>query len=156
MIIDCHTHIQSSVIDIDKAEHLAAAEPVDICFVLAAGNHPSKEINKTLSEYVNNHKSKMVGFGIVKPAEDNMSLDDIGYMKDKLGLKGAVLYCAQCGFHPVHSRAMQFYESAQKMLMPLFFHNEQSSPSSVLNYAQPFLLDEVAVSFPDLKVVVGN
>jgi predicted TIM-barrel fold metal-dependent hydrolase len=156
MIIDCHTHIQSSVIDIDKAEHLAAAEPVDICFVLAAGNHPSKEINKTLSEYVNNHKSKMVGFGVVKPTEDTMSLDDMGYMKDKLDLKGAVLYCSQCGFHPVHSRAMQFYESAQKMLMPVFFHNEQSSPSSVLNYAQPFLLDEVAVSFPDLKIVVGN
>jgi predicted TIM-barrel fold metal-dependent hydrolase len=156
VIVDCHTHIQSSVIDIDKSEHLAAAEPVDVCFILAAGKGSSKEINKTLSGYINNHKTKMVGFAFIEPTEDPIGLDDLGYIKEKLALKGAVLYCAQCGFHPVHTKAMRFYESAQKMQIPVFFHNDQTTQSSILNYAQPFLLDEVATSFPDLKVVVGN
>jgi predicted TIM-barrel fold metal-dependent hydrolase len=156
MIVDCHTHIQSLIIDIDRSEHLAAAEPVDVCFVLADGNGPSREINKDLSEYISNHKTRMVGFAFVKPAEDPVSLDEIRYIREKLDLKGVVLYCAQCGFHPVHSRAMQFYESAQKMQIPVFFHNDQSNQSSVLNYAQPVLLDEVAISFPDLKIIVGN
>ncbi|MHC4759529.1 MAG: amidohydrolase family protein, partial [Planctomycetota bacterium] len=53
-------------------------------------------------------------------------------------------------------KAMQFYETAQEMLMPVFFHNDQSTRSSVMNYAQPFLLDEVALSFPELKIIVGN
>ncbi|MHC4130931.1 MAG: amidohydrolase family protein [Planctomycetota bacterium] len=156
MIVDCHTHIQSSIIDIDRSEHLAAAESVDVCFILAAGNGPSKEINKDLSEYVNDHKTRMVGFAFIEPTEDPVSSNDIGYIKEKLALKGAVLYCAQRGFHPVHSKAMQFYESAQKMQIPVFFHSDQSSQSSVLNYAQPFLLDEIAISFPDLKIIVGN
>ena len=156
MIVDCHTHIQSSTIDIDKPEHLTAAEPVDICFVLGAGNGTSKEINKALSEYVNDHKTRMVGFAFINPTKDPVSNDDIGHIKEKLALKGAVLYCAECGFHPVHSKAMQFYESAQKMQVPVFFHNDNSNPSSVLNYAQPFMLDEIAVSFPNLKIIVGN
>jgi predicted TIM-barrel fold metal-dependent hydrolase len=156
MIVDCHTHIQSSVIDINEAEHLAAAEPVDICFVLAAGNHPTKEINKILSEYVNNHQNKMIGFAFFNPTEDAAGSDDISYIKEKLALKGMVLYCSQCGFHPAHSRAMQFYETAQQMQMPVFFHNDQSDQSSILNYSQPFLLDEVAISFPELKLIVGN
>ncbi|MHC4758403.1 MAG: amidohydrolase family protein, partial [Planctomycetota bacterium] len=156
MIVDCHTHIQSPSIEIDKSEHLAAAEPVDICIVLAAGSGQAKDINKAISEYVSIHQAKMVGFAFIQPAQDPVDTDAIKYIKEKLALKGAVLYCSQCGFHPVHSKAMQFYETAQEMQMPVFFHNDLSTQSSVLNYAQPVLLDEVALSFPDLKIIVGN
>ena len=156
MIVDCHTHIQSSVIDIDKAEHLAAAEPVDVCFVLASDNKPSRDANKTLSEYISNHQEKMVGFAVIDPTEDPIRSDDITSLKEKMKLAGAVLYCSQCAFHPAHSKAIQFYETAQNIQMPVFFHNEQSRKTSVLNYAQPYLLDEIAVSFPKLRIIVGG
>jgi predicted TIM-barrel fold metal-dependent hydrolase len=51
---------------------------------------------------------------------------------------------------------MQLYDSAQGLGLPVFFHNTSIGPSGVLEYAQPFLLDEVARSFVNLKVVVGN
>jgi predicted TIM-barrel fold metal-dependent hydrolase len=51
---------------------------------------------------------------------------------------------------------MRFYESAQELGLPVFFHNAGAlSPSAVLDYAQPFLLDEVARQFPELKMVIG-
>jgi predicted TIM-barrel fold metal-dependent hydrolase len=52
---------------------------------------------------------------------------------------------------------MQFYESAQKLALPVFFHNGDALvPEAVLDFAQPYLLDEVARKFPDLKIVVGT
>lgn len=41
--------------------------------------------------------------------------------------------------------------------MPVFFHNGgPQGPEGVLNYTQPYLLDEVAREFADLKIVIGS
>lgn len=158
MIVDCHTHIDFSAEDVGVSEHLAAAETVDACFVLGRGDESSEEANKKLSEYIQRHKSKMVGFAVVDPEKDKVSAAYVRPLKDKLGLEGAVIYCAASGVHPTHSRAMRFYESAVELEMPVFFHNWEASFSrdAILEYAQPYLLDEVARTFPDLKLIVGG
>jgi hypothetical protein len=158
MIVDCHTHIDFSADDVGVSEHLASAETVDVCFVLGRGKEGSNKVNKKLSEYVQRHKSKMVGFAFVDPANDKVSPANLRLLKDKLGLEGAVVYCAASGVHPTHSRAMRFYESAVELEMPVFFHNWEavSSREAILEYAQPYLLDEVARTFPDLKMIVGG
>jgi len=157
MIVDCHTHINCAAESIETSEHLAAAETVDICIVLATADGSSQEVNKKLSEYVNKHKEKMVGFALVEPTKDNISAKNLAIMTEKLGLKGTVLYCSSCSFHPAHSRAMRFYESAQELGLPVFFHNGGALGSkAVLDYAQPYLLDEVAREFSALKIVIGT
>ena len=158
MIVDCHTHINCAGDDVEMSEHLAAAETVDACIVLAAADGPSEEVNKGLAEYVNKHKEKMVGFAVVEPIQDKISVNNLKPIKDKLGLKGVVLYCSACGFHPAHSRAMRFYESAQELGLPVFFHNGDGAlgADAVLDYAQPYLLDEVAREFAALKIIIGN
>ncbi|MHC4573940.1 MAG: amidohydrolase family protein [Planctomycetota bacterium] len=157
MIVDCHTHINCSAGEVTVAEHLAAAETVDVCIVLAGAEDSSEEVNKSLSEYVVKHEGKMVGFAFVEPTRDKTSSKSLTSATEKLGLKGAVLYCSGCGFHPAHSRAMRFYESAEALGLPVFFHNGRPlRADAVLEYAQPFLLDEVARQFPGLKMVIGN
>jgi predicted TIM-barrel fold metal-dependent hydrolase len=157
MIVDCHTHINCAAKDVDVSEHLAAAETVDICIVLAASEGSSEDANKKVSDYVGRRKEKMIGFAVVEPVEDKISVKSLSALTDKLGLKGAVLYCSQCGFHPAHTRAMKFYESAQELGLPVFFHNSGTlGPQAVLDYAQPHLLDEVAREFGALKIVIGT
>ena len=157
MIVDCHTHINYAADNVGESEHLAAAETVDICIVLAAAENSSEGVNKKLSDYVSKHKEKMVGFAFIDPTKDKTGVKDLGAITDKLGLSGAVLYCCRCGFHPAHSRAMQFYELAQELSLPVFFHNGgHLGPEAVLDYAQPYLLDEVARGFPALKIVIGT
>jgi predicted TIM-barrel fold metal-dependent hydrolase len=157
MIVDCHTHINCATKNVEVFEHLAAAETVDICIVLAAPEGSSEDANKKVSDYVGKHKEKMVGFAVVEPTGDKISVKNLAILTDKLGLKGIVLYCSQCGFHPAHSRAMKFYESAQELGLPVFFHNEMVlGPEAVLDYAQPYLLDEVAREFSTLKIVIGT
>jgi len=157
MIVDCHTHINCPGCAIDPSEHLGAAETVDKCIVLAGVDQSSKQANERLSEYVSKHKEKMVGFALVEPIQDKTIVKDLRTMTDKLGLKGAVLYCCSGGFHPADSKAMRFYELAQEHGVPVFFHNgEPFGADAILDYAQPFLLDEVAREFRGLKIVVGT
>jgi predicted TIM-barrel fold metal-dependent hydrolase len=158
MIVDCHTHIKLAAKDAETSEHLAATETVDVCIVLATLEGPSDEVNKRLSQYVNKHKEKMAGFAVVEPDQDKISTSHLKSIPDKLGLKGVILYCSACGFHPTHSRAMRLYESLQELGLPVFFHNSGDSlvADAVLEYAQPFLLDEVAREFANLKIIIGN
>ncbi|MGE5293408.1 MAG: amidohydrolase family protein [Solirubrobacterales bacterium] len=157
MIVDCHTHVRS-LDNADTSEHLAAVETVDACIVLAAYNGPRDEANRKLSEYVDQHKQKMVGFAVVDPTQDRISDRGLASLTQRLGLKGLVIYCSMAGFHPAHSQAMRLYEAAQEAGLPVFFHNGSHalSAQAILEYAQPYLLDEVARAFPRLKMVIGN
>ncbi len=158
MIIDCHTHINFAADDVDNSAHLEAVQTVDACIVLAAADEPSGEVNEKLARYVSKHKERMFGFALVEPTKDKVSVNNLKAIRNKLGLNGAVLYCSTCGFHPAHSRAMRFYESAQELGLPVFFHGGDIDikPNAVLEYAQPFLLDEVARTFPALKIIIGS
>lgn len=159
MIVDCHTHIGSTGEEIEASEHLSASETVDICIVLAnaGAGESNAEINKKLSTYINRHSEKTIGFALVDPRRGKINVKNVASNKEKLGLLGAVLYCGEMGFHPAHSRAMRFYESAEEVGLPVFFHNASCHGSdSVLDYSQPYLLDEVARTFKTLKIVVGN
>ena len=157
MIVDCHTHIDFASDGDVLSEHLASAETVDACMVLAGAEDSSQQVNKKLSEYVSKYKEKMVGFAFVDPTRDEISVKGLTSITGKLGLNGIVLYCSNCGFHPAHSRAMRFYESAQELELPVFFHNGGLAVAeAVLDYVQPHLLDEIARTFGDLKIIIGT
>ena len=157
MIVDCHTHIKCTSDNVGLFDHLSAAEMVNICIVLANADGSSEKVNEELSAYVSKYQSKMVGFAFVEPTKDSVSVKGLRAVTEKLGLKGIVLYCSACGFHPSHTMAMQLYESAQELGLPVFFHNGgHLAPEAVLDYAQPYLLDEVVRTFPALKIVIGT
>ena len=158
MIVDCHTHVNFAAGDAAKSEHLSACETVDMCIVLSTTDGPSEENNKKLADYVGKYKTKMVGFAVLEPRDNKVNTSYLQFIKDKLGLKGIVLYCSANNMHPAHSGAMKFYESAQELSLPVFFHNSDASlkNDAVLDYTQPYLLDEVAREFPALKIIIAN
>lgn len=157
MIVDCHTHINHAITDADASEHLAAAETVDKCIVLAQWGGVAEEVNKKLSEYVGKHNSKLIGFAVMDPTKDAIGVKNLEAVTRKSGLDGLVLYCSNSGFHPAHSRAMRLYEAVQELGLPVFFHNGDSlAGEAVLDYSRPFLLDEIARQFTDLKIVIGT
>ena len=100
----------------------------------------------------------MVGFAVVEPGRDKAGLNDLESIQEKSGLKGVVLHCSACGFHPAHSSAMRLYESSQELGLPVFFHNagDALGADAVMEYAQPYLLDEIAREFTELKIIIGS
>jgi predicted TIM-barrel fold metal-dependent hydrolase len=157
MVVDCHTHIKCVGFEtVDASEHIEAASVVDRCIVLATADGPADQVNAHLSEYVGRYQQKMVGFAFVDPLTDGVTVKHLKAATEKLGLKGVILYCSGCGFHPAHTRAFQLYESAEQLGLPVFFHNSPIGQGGILEYAQPLLLDEVARTFPTLKIIIGN
>jgi len=158
MIVDCHTHIDLDRQEPDVSGHLAAAEMVDACIVLALPGSDRQRSNQQLAQYVDSHKTRMIGFGIVDPTEDKIDDAFLSVATEELGLKGFVCYCSVHGFNPTHSSAMRFYGAAQELGAPVFFHGGDLDISSkgILEYAQPYLLDEVARTCPDLKIIIGS
>ncbi len=157
MIIDCHTHISCPDSEFTEQEHAAATEAVGACFVLAGSEGDNRKANKKLAQYVAANPKKMFGFAVVNPIEDDISVKCWANIKDSMGIDGAVLYCSKDGYHPAHSRAVQFYETAAELKLPLFFHNTMPfPPQGALDYARPFLLDEIARKFENLKIVIGG
>ena len=158
MIVDCHTHITCPGSGLVPTDHLAALDKVDVCFVLPSPDGAnSRDANKAVSQYVGQHKTRMVGIAVVNPLADTVGVKHLTYLRRDLSLQGIVLYCPEFGCHPANSRAMRLYEAAEELKMPVFFHNGAPlSPMAVMEYAQPYLLDEVARRFPSLTIVVGS
>ncbi len=158
MIVDCHTHINwPSSKEQGLAERLAGQTNVDKCIVLAGPGESSDRANSQLAEFVSKYSQRMVGFGFLDPVGNGFNKKYINTLTEKQGLKGAVLYCSACDFHPTHTKAMRLYELAQEASVPVFFHNGGDiSPGGSLQYAQPYLLDEIAGQFKELRIIIGN
>ncbi|MBN1795346.1 MAG: amidohydrolase family protein [Sedimentisphaerales bacterium] len=157
MIVDCHTHISGLTEDHQgTAERLSAQNTVDKCFVLAGPGLSSEQANNEVAEFVGKYPDKMVGFAVVDPTKDDFSNKSLTKMSEKQSIKGLVLYCSGCDFHPAHSKAMRLYEIAQELKLPVFFHNGSEHACGNLQYAQPFLIDEIARTFDKLKIIIGS
>ena len=155
MIVDCHTHFSSD--NRIMSEHIGAAEPVDKCIVLGTPEPAVEDINERLADYVKSYKDRMIGFAFIDPVRDLYNTKELRYVTGDLGLSGTAVYCAQCGFHPAQSRAMRFYEAAEELGLPVFFHNGPVlKADSFLEYAQPVLLDDIARTFRKLKIIIGD
>ena len=157
MIVDCHTHLPKVVEQTGGAsELLASAEMIDACIVLAHAGETSEEVNKKLLGYVSSYRDKLLGFAYINPICDAITPKALSNLIEKNNFKGFVVYCCEDKFHPAHSRAMRFYAAAQELEVPVFFDNCQPlSSSAVLDYAQYYLLDEIARKYPELKMVIG-
>ncbi|MCX5650014.1 MAG: amidohydrolase family protein [Planctomycetota bacterium] len=64
--------------------------------------------------------------------------------------------CTQ-GFNPTDTRAMRVFDRAEANQLPVFLGWSGPMPSSArLEFARPFLLDEVARTFPRLSMVIAG
>ncbi len=61
------------------------------------------------------------------------------------------------GFNPTDTRAMRVFDRAEANQLPVLLGWSGPQPSSArLEFARPFLLDEVARAFPRLSLVIGG
>ena len=184
MIVDCHTHIWQSPEQLgdgalaelsrptviagyqkmrllpqaDTANHLLASEPADRTIVLGfKSRYLGAAIpNEYIADYCREHADRMVGFAGIDPTEDD-ALDQITHVTQTLGLSGLCLCPAAQDFHPSDTQAMAVFEKAAALRLPVVFYpGTHLSPKTKMEYARPHLLDEVARSFPNLKIVISH
>jgi hypothetical protein len=112
--------------------------------------------NSYVADYVSRFPQKLIGFAGIDPTEADAA-KEVRIAKEQLKLRGITVSPANQDFHPTDSRAMNVYAEAEALGMPVLFHpTGQFTERSKLEYGRPFLLDEVARTFPQLRIVIAQ
>lgn len=112
--------------------------------------------NDAVASYVRQHPDKLLGFMSVDPHEP----DPVGELErayHTLGLKGIKMSPIYQNYHPMDKKAQEIYARAQKLGLPILVHQGATFPRRApLKYAMPYLLEDVALAFPDLRIVIAH
>ena len=180
MIVDVHTHAPNFFMNVDEdevgntevnssmrpdqsggvkliftdEEHLEGTKGADkvICFNMAIG---PESPNDATAAYANKYPDRVIGFMGLDPHDPNV-LDELDRCIE-LGLKGIKLGPIYQKFHPLDRRAYAIYARAQQLNLPILFHQGATYPRRApLKYANPVLLEDIALDFPDLKLIIAH
>ena len=142
----------------DSEHHWAQSATVDKSIVLGfKSRYLRAEIpNRYVADYVSKYPQKLIGFAGIDPTEPG-SAGEVKIAKEDLRLRGITLSPANQDFHPTDTRAMRVYAEAERLAMPILIHpSGQFTEESKLEYGRPYLLDEVARTFPGLRLIIAQ
>ena len=137
--------------------HEAAIDAAGIeTFVIVAvpkrgGNHSPNEF---IAEQVARYPGRAVGIGSVNPWDADAA-DDFEHAVTRLGLKGLKLSPTYQAIDPRGPECWRLYEIAQHHRVPVMFHCGGAYTGS-LEWADPCLLDKVAMAFPAMPIIVAH
>lgn len=169
MIIDVHTHLNNY--------HEETILPLQVSLDRLLGVMDENKVDYSLiltSYKVNEHRPSVKQ--VVEATRDIPSLGtvagisylnykekDLREMADYLRsgeIKGFKLYPGYEPFYPHDKRLQVIYELAIEFDIPVMFHSGDTyTPKGKIRFSHPLHIDDVAVDFPELKIVichVGN
>lgn len=178
-MIDCHTHLwrvgehigprfmraahaawgaADAEMDVSPERHSAAMAGMDGAIVL--GFHaPYSDVvvpNDYLAAYCHSAPGRWYGFASVNPVEPGARAE-LERAHQDLQLPGLKLGPIYQNYDPTDPRAFAVYEYAEAQGIPVMIHQATTfPPEAPLKYALPLLLDEVAIRFPGLKLVMAH
>lgn len=146
----------------DYDEHQAAAD-VTIVFNIAVDDplaatglpYPPERTNDATAEFVKDAPDKRIGFMSVNPLWPHV-FDETERSRD-LGLVGVKLGPNYQNFDPLSEEACAFYAYCERSGLPILFH-QGTSPirSAPLRYTHPLVMDDIALRFPELRIVMAH
>ncbi len=177
MIIDVHTHVGEYLVHISEkfATEARAAWPevplggslddhyrdalaeVDRAVVLAF-NAPAAGFvvpNDYVAAYVARDPARLIGFGAVDPSAAD-AIDELERLRD-LGLVGCKLGPIYQNVDPLGPDFLRVCEALQRLELPMLIHQGTTfARAGSLLQARPILLDEIALRYPRLKIVIAH
>jgi predicted TIM-barrel fold metal-dependent hydrolase len=176
LIVDCHTHVGARehfsdefVGDMVRAwgpeanparsldEHWETVAAVDRAIVLAfAAPKIGFDVpNDYVADYVSQHPEKLIGFASVDAA-DPAAVPALERAVQS-GLRGLKLAPTYQGFDPLGPGALAVCEAAEGLGLPILWHQGTTFVRTArLQWAQPLQIDEVALRFPGLRIVIAH
>jgi predicted TIM-barrel fold metal-dependent hydrolase len=109
-----------------------------------------------VAAFCNGH-NELIPFCTINPFLDPNSVANLKHYCIDLGFKGLKLYPTYNHFYPNEPRMYPIYAASQDLGIPVLFHTGSSVfKNSRIKYGNPIFLDDVAVDFPDLNIVMAH
>jgi predicted TIM-barrel fold metal-dependent hydrolase len=139
-------HYRDALADVDRAIVLAFNAP-EAGFVVP---------NDYVASYVARDPSRLVGFGSVDPS-DRGAIDELERMKHDLGLAGCKMGPIYQNVDPLSRDFLRICEALQRLELPMLIHQGTTfARAGSLLQARPLLLDEIALRYPRLKIIIAH
>jgi predicted TIM-barrel fold metal-dependent hydrolase len=139
-------HYTGALADVDRAVVLAFNAPA-AGFVVP---------NDYVAQYVARDPARLIGFGAVDPS-DSSAIDELERMKSDLGLVGCKLGPIYQNVDPLGPDFLRVCEVLERLELPMLIHQGTTfARAGSLLLARPILLDEIALRYPRLKIVIAH
>ena len=179
MIVDIHTHVGEYPAHINETfasqareawpdavlggtldEHYRdALAGVDRAVVLAFDAPAAGFVvpNDYVAEYVARDPARLIGFGSVDPHDPARAIEELERMQQDLGLVGCKLMPIYQAIDPLGPEFLAVCAALERLELPMLIHQGTTfSRASSLLYARPVLIDEIAIRFPRLRIVIAH
>jgi predicted TIM-barrel fold metal-dependent hydrolase len=113
-----------------------------------------EEINKVYADAVKNHPQRLIAFAGVDPRRNDAARLVERFLKE-LGMKGIKFHTA-AGFYPNDRVCYPIYEKALEYGVPVLLHTGEVLKPLHFKYCQPIYVQEVAMDFPDLPIILAH
>jgi predicted TIM-barrel fold metal-dependent hydrolase len=178
MIVDVHTHVFRPQSDFGPrlwadlkrcgvdatawgdvcARHLETTRAAEVAMVFgiqaaATGWHVP---NDFVAAHVKQARERLVFFASIDPGQPGFETELERCHLD-LRCQGVKLAPIYQGVHPLDARYRHIYSYCQKHGLPILIHMATTfSSGTPLEYARPAHMDQVALDFPELKIVLAH
>ena len=150
--LDLHSY------DARPEDHWKASEPADrvVVFGLQAKAVGVWVPNELVADYVAQHPEKLVGWASVDPNEPDC-VDQLEDAVNRLKLRGLKLAPTYQHFDPQDRSHWPLFKKCQSLGIPIMWHQGTTFPSRArLKWAHPLQLEDIAMEFPDLKMIIAH
>jgi len=127
--------------------------------------HGIKRIsNEEIAEYARDNADVMIAFASIDPHKGKMGAIEARRMITEYGVKGFKFHPPMQDFDPRDRMCWPLYEVIAEFGLPAIFHTGHSGMGTGmkggggvrLKWGQPILVDDVAVDFPDMKIILAH
>ena len=116
-----------------------------------------KVSNDAVYHAVQESNGRLIGFAGVDPHKGKLALKELERAVDELGLKGLKLMPHLHMLNPNDPKMYPIYELAQELRIPVLFHTgTQFHARTKIKYCKPIDIDDIAIDFPDLKLIIAH
>src|ERR1044071_5288920 len=120
--------------------------------------------NEEVAEVAAEHNDVLIPFASIDPAKGKMGAREARRLIEEYGVRGFKFHPSAQGFYPNDTKAYGLYEVIQEYRLPALFHSGQTGVGARmrggmgirLKYSNPMFLDDLAVDFPDMPIVIAH
>jgi len=120
--------------------------------------------NEEVADAAARNSDMMIAFASIDPHKGRMGAREARRLIAENGVKGFKFHPTIQGFHPYDRMAWPLYEVIAQHRLPAIFHSGHSGIGSGmraggglrLENSNPMHLDDVAIDFPDMQIVVAH
>lgn len=163
MIIDSHTHIGPFGEQLGKtADELIKSMDeahIDFSLVLATDFTGNKGVSTDELITLTKHYDRLGVVGNVDYTDyDETQYNNLVNFAKHRSIVGVKLYPGYESFYPLNEKLLPLYAKLQEYQTPVIFHSGHvlAENGGLLKYAHPLHIDELAVAFPKLPIIIAH